>query len=120
MRIFALLLGLFAVTLQQLAPSCLKPTSVAHQLTIVLCTAAGLQTLVIDDSGSPGRPEEQDHDSTCTLCTHPPNTVAYTPPEIGRLEATSAIVYPRYINDARSSLLIFHFYASRAPPSLSA
>jgi hypothetical protein len=118
MRAIALMLGVLALTLQQIAPPCLKPASVAHQLTIVMCTAAGLQRVVIDDNGSPVDHEQQDHGSTCTLCTHHPNKFTSGPSETNTVQAAPAGVLPRPIHHVRSSLLIFEFYASRAPPHL--
>jgi hypothetical protein len=113
------MLGLLAIFLQQLTPYCLAHPNTAPGHTIVLCTSAGMKTVIVDESGTPAGPQQPDHGAPCTFCVSGHNTVAFTASQPEPIEA-AAHVLGTLSDDPHTSAPMFHWYASRAPPHLSA
>ncbi len=72
MHVIALLLGLAAMVVQAIAPICLSGFSAqtgSGGFPIVLCTAHGFQSVVLDENGKPvPAPPKDGSDGLCPMC----------------------------------------------------
>jgi hypothetical protein len=118
-RSLVLMLGLLAAILQQLAPLCMAISAGKPGTAIVLCTAAGLQTVIVHDAPPSGSPEREDHSSACTLCASSHSAFVLAAPGSGLFEAFAADSTD-HVSDSQTASRLFWPYASRAPPRLSA
>jgi Protein of unknown function (DUF2946) len=120
LRAYALMLGVFALMLQALAPLCLGGMNAsAGGSYIVICTAHGTQTIRLDSNGNPlpNAPVDDQSHSACFLCLNPHGPAGFVPPEQAALFVpTLSKQALRPVYSAVLPRAPHTSYVSRAPP----
>jgi hypothetical protein len=115
----ALWFGLFALTIQGLAPLCMAGgQGAAGANAVVICTSHGFKTVQLDSSGNavPNTPAP-DH-ASCFFCLGCPMGAGFTAPTVAALPAPVSVASDNTLSpDApRAAYAAHRPYASRAPP----
>jgi hypothetical protein len=121
----ALALGLIAVAAQAIAPICLSGfvgSRATGGISIVLCSAHGLQTINLDANGNPvnGAPDNGNPDSQCPMCV-----ACHAASLLVPLAVTLIAVLFLWSHEDRFSIValriqrrVYAPYLTRGPPTL--
>jgi hypothetical protein len=124
-RALALSLGLAALMVQGIAPLCLgglMGTGAAGASSIVLCTAHGFQTVVLDADGNPvpAAPAKNAPDSLCPMCLAFHAASAFAAPALIFVALGLIVTHQRPLIalPVLSTSHSYRSYVTRAPPEL--